>query len=272
MLRNEIDIIKTLESLGIMVDHKTGHLSYSEKYSPLKLDYELVLIRHGETYGNCGQITKDRKIDDKAVQSNVKDNNKRIFQGDIDEEINQLTENGKLQALNAAYNLENELLARLWIPDIVFHSPLKRAKETALPFIHRNLMQNRFFSLPEVREMKFGSWENRRICDFPHNDPCHSFYRDQNALIKSKEHDSQGENFCELIIRAKDVLKELNRKYPQKKIIIYTHSMFAAACCILLGKGQMNSKGYLMFDGKKPNGESYTIPHAVPVLLNLKKA
>jgi len=129
MLRNEVrasdpnfDHIKQkIESFGITVDSTTGHLFYTKKYSPMEINYELVLIRHGETYGNCGQITADGKIDVDAVKSNVKDSSKRIFQGDVDEEINQLTENGKYQARYAALQLENEFLTKFWIPDYVFY-------------------------------------------------------------------------------------------------------------------------------------------------------
>ena len=35
--------------------------------------------------------------------------------------------------------------------------------------------------------MSFGEWENKRVCDFNDEHPCHSFYRNQNALIKDFE-------------------------------------------------------------------------------------
>lgn len=265
-----------LSALGIEVDLKTGHLYYSKEYQPLILNYELVFIRHGETYGNCGQITSEGQIDPDAVKADLKDHKKRIFQGDIDEEINQLTELGKTQALNAAYLLENELLAKFWIPDIIFCSPLTRAKETALPFIKRNLLQNRFFFDSRLKEISFGAWENRRICDFDLKAECHTFYQNQNALIKSSEESKNGvekkaESFCDLLIRVNHFLQDLNEKYPKKKIIIYSHSMFGAACSILLGKGKINNdEHYIMFDGKQANGESCTLPHAVPFPLNFK--
>lgn len=267
-------VLQKLKSRGIEIDLKTGHLLYAKEFKPLILNYELVFIRHGETYGNCGQITAFGKIDQEAVKKGLKNPQNRIFQGDVDEEINQLTELGKSQALKAAYHLENELLAKLWMPDIIFYSPLTRAKETAIPFVNRNLLQNRFFCDPRLKEISFGSWENQRICDFNPEDECHSFYQNQNALIKAESKDCNGkiqqaESFCELLIRVHDFLSNLNEKHPKKKIIIYSHSMFGAACAILLGKGQVNKKeNYIMFDGKHPNGEPCALPHAVPLKLN----
>jgi len=95
-------------------------------------------------------------------------------------------------------------------------------------------MRPRFFSLPEAKEMKFGSWENRRICDFSYDDPSHSFYREQNALIKSKEPDSKGESFCELIIRANKVLEDLNKKHNREsKISLKIHFLIVKQRSVL---------------------------------------
>lgn len=271
----EVDKIKKLHSLGINVDRQTGHLSYSDKFIPLTLSCKLVFIRHGETYGNCGQATVDGKIDKLSVQNGFKNKDKRIFQGDVDTEINQLTENGKTQAISAAYQLEDDLLSKCWTPDIIISSPLRRAMDTAHPFVMRNLLMNRFFCDSRIKEISFGSWENRRICDFSPSDNCHSFYKNQNALIKSLSSSLQSgnspESFCDLLIRAYDFLHDINRKYPNKKIILYSHSMFGGACCILLGKGLVHKdKHYILFDGSSENGQSCVLPHAVPIVLNFK--
>lgn len=122
--------------------------------------------------------------------------------------------------------------------------------------------------------MSFGAWDNRRLADMNAENTCHLFYRNQNALIKQNGINGNGveqcaENFCELLLRAFRVLNDLNHDYANKKIIIFSHSMFGAACCILFGKGQKIENGeYLAFDGKRSNGEHYTMPYATPFILN----
>jgi broad specificity phosphatase PhoE len=262
-----------LRALGIVLDVTTGHLFYSKHFQPLKLNFELVFVRHGETYGNCGQSTASGAIDLSLVSSDTKNPDQRIFQGDVDTEINQLTTLGKSQADDAALKLEKELLRENWVPNIILHSPLSRAKMTGLPFVKRNNFHSIYVSHKGIREMSFGSWDNRRVCDFKPTDSCHTFYQTQHALVRNTSNDplKSSESFCDLLQRAHQTLMELNDKYPNAKIIMFSHSMFGAACCILLGKGQKIENGeYLAFDGKRSNGESYTMPHATPFHLNLE--
>lgn len=263
-----------LNDLGILVDDKTGHIRYHQNFLPVAYNFNLVFIRHGETYGNCGQSDANGQKDMRMIQSHIKNKNHRIFQGNVDSDINQLTKVGKIQALQAALKLENNMLRGSWKPDIIFYSILTRAKETGKPFVNRNNFQDRYVANTGIREICFGSWENRRICDMPPHDPCHLFYRDQNALVKSSGVDGNGnyqeaENFCELILRAYNVLLEIEKNFAEKNVVLFSHSMFGAACCILLGQGQTIEDGdYLAFDGKRPNGSSYVIPFATPLFLN----
>ena len=142
-----VNLQRKLFDLGINLDLATGHLFYRGHFKPLVVDFELVLVRHGETFGNCGQSTVTGKIDNALVKAGVKDNEKRIYQGNIDTEINQLTEFGKTQALAVAEELKTNFLQHNWQPDIVFTSPLSRAKDTAFHFISHNKFENRFVIL-----------------------------------------------------------------------------------------------------------------------------
>ena len=66
-----------------------------------------------------------------------------------------------------------------------------------------------------------------------------------------------------------DHVRPAEKDYAGKKIILFSHSMFGAACCILYGKArQVENERYLAFDGKSKNGEHYIMPNATPVLLN----
>jgi len=266
-----------LKKIGIKLDVHTGHLFYDRDFKAPSLNFELVFVRHGETYGNCGQGTSNGNVDYNLVNKNLKDVHKRIFQGDVDNDINQLTEYGRQQACNAAKKLKDNLLKNGWKPDIIFSSPLKRARQTALPFITENNFESRFIIHSGIKEMSFGAWDNCRVDCMRENDPCHSFYREQHALVKCSGKNAHGlyqeaENFCDVLLRAQNVLKNISIEYHGKKILMFSHSMFGAACCILAGKGQKIESGeYLAFDGKRQDGSFYIMPHAEPFFLNFGK-
>lgn len=264
-------LTQSLKNIGIRVDAHSGNIFYTSSFQPLQIDFELVFVRHGETFGNAGLITSEGFIDDKVK----KNHENRIFQGNIDGPINQLTLLGEQQAINAAVKLENELLAQGWIPDIILHSPLQRAKATGLPFVKRNGFEEKYFELASITEMSFGSLENRRVCDIPAENQAHSFYKKQNALVKCPGEDVHGlwrdaENFCQVLLRARHTLQALNEQFKDKKIVMFSHSMFGAACCIIMGQGNLIEHGdYLAFDGARSDGTSYTMPNATPFLLNV---
>lgn len=262
-----------LEKLGIIVESGTGHLRYASHFTPLKLSCSLIFVRHGETYGNCGQSLNNATIDKKMVKIGVKNHGYRIYQGNVDEEINQLTTLGQQQAEEVALKIEKNFFHQGWEPDAILHSPLSRAKETGIPLIKRNNLWARFHVNNKIREMSFGAWDNRRICDIPPDDSCHLFYKDQNSLVKKSGVNGnnvyqEGENFCEVIVRANQALQEINHLYTRKRVILFSHSMFGAACLILLGKAQkIECDDYLAFDGKRNDGTHYAMPHAQPFIL-----
>lgn len=263
------NVKQNLENLGILLNDKTGHIRYARTFIPLVLNYELLLVRHGETYGNCGQITAVGEIDHQKVQAEVKDKARRIFQGNVDHAVNQLTPYGRLQADAVAKQLEDDFVVRGWVPDIIFHSPLTRAHETGLPFVQQQRLQARYVVHEQLREMSFGAWENRRVCDLPDTHPGHLLYKEQNALVVESGldvhgHYQRGECFAETLLNASTVLKQLNEEYAKKRVIFFSHSLFGAACGILLGKGRLvEDKSYLAFDGV-----NYLLPHATPIAMN----
>lgn len=269
--------MRILNSMGIIVNSDTGELRYADEFKPLMLGFELVFIRHGETFGNCGQVTRDGQIDFDMVASNRRDHECRIFQGNVDREINQLTERGKDQAKEVAKKLTESYIDKLWVPDHVLVSPLTRAMETAQPFIDQHGYLDRVIIHHGIVEQSFGAWENRRVCDFKPDDKCHLFYKNQNALVKQDGNDEysahqEAENFCDVLVRANRILTELNKLHPGKKIVMFSHSMFGAACCILLHKGQtFENSNYLAFDGKKSDGTYYTMPNATPFEMNVSE-
>lgn len=267
-----IDLQRNLKKIGILVDVQTGHLFYGPEFKPLNPNFKLAFVRHGETYGNCGQSTAAGTIDHELVKQGIKNREKRVYQGNVDAEINQLTLHGKKQADELALTLEKQLLAKNWEPDVIFYSPLNRAKETGLPFVERNRFHTRYLPHEGIKEMQFGAWENRRICDIELENPCHLFYLTQHALVKNSGINANGlyqtgECFCEVLLRAHQVLCEFKQTHGDKKILIFSHSMFGAACRILFGQGQkIENDEYLAFDGKRKDGTYYAIPFTTPIL------
>ena len=258
-----------LGNLNINIDFNTGRLSYGKGFSPLNLDYELIFVRHSETYGNAGLSDSHGKIDP-TIKIGISSN--RVFQGNVDEDINQLTERGEEQARIAAHEMFDSGLR----PDIIFHSPLQRAKKTGVPFVELLISNNidcEYIELSSIREMSFGMWENRRVSDMPSDHVCHQFYQQQNALIKEDGTNVHGnfyeaENFYDVMLRAHQALISLNEKYAGRRILMYSHSMFGAACCILMGIGNeitMGNEKYLAFDG------AGIMPHCKPILLSSHK-
>lgn len=262
-----------LSKLNILLDMRSGNIEYSHSFRPFKLNFDLIFVRHGETYGNAGQTTKTGTIDEIAVKNGIRDTHKRIFQGNVDSTINQLTAKGKIQAQYAAERIKSELIDKGWHADVILSSPLKRAQETATIFSEK--YHTKDISIHEgLCEISFGSWDNRRICDLDATDKCHLFYLKQNALVKETGLNGHGqmqtgENFCELLLRVKRLLCELNDEFSTKNIIMFSHSMLGAACAILLGKGTfIEDSHYLAFDGTRSNGTPYTIPYATPIIFH----
>src|SRR5437868_10798574 len=176
MSLNAVQMKNQLQALGIVLDINSGNILYAKDFAPLRLNCDIVFVRHGVTFGNCGQSTVNGTINYNAVKSSIKDNEKRIYQGNVDTEINQLSAEGIKQAEEAAHKLQSELLDQGWIPDVILLSPLKRAKDTALPFVKANHFENRCVIHQGIREMSFGSWDNRRVCDISPTNSCHLFY------------------------------------------------------------------------------------------------
>ncbi|KTD18782.1 bifunctional RNase H/acid phosphatase [Legionella lansingensis] len=267
LIQNNEFFINLLADLGILVDKITGHLYYMKSFKPLKLCVEVIFVRHGETYGNCGQVTADGTIDREMVNADIINQEHRVFQGSADTEINQLTKRGEEQALSLAQKL-NEICIDNWKPDVILASPSTRAIKTALPFIQLWDYSVLPLIYKGVREISFGTWENKRLCDFHRSHSCYLFSQHQHALIKAESiaQYPNAENFAELIFRAYSVLHELNTTFTKKRVIIFSHTLFGAACLIVLGKGQYyEGHEYLAFDGRRKDGSYYTMPNAEPV-------
>lgn len=116
----EQDLARTranLASLGVQVDD-AGHLRYAPDFKPTAMDFQLVIVRHGETYGNCGLGTANGEIDYERVRLNEKSSERRIFQGNTDFSLNRLNSVGNKQASRVAEILNARYVSTGWFPDV----------------------------------------------------------------------------------------------------------------------------------------------------------
>ena len=127
------------------------------------------------------------------------------------------------------------------------------------------------FKIDGVREMNFGVIDNRQVKDPDIADnPCHRFYREQDALWQA---DGDGsESFSSMLLRASSVLKGINdiiSESGEKNIIVFSHSMFGAACSVLTGNGivmESEEGPHIAFDKS-----GVTFPHCTPTVLHVHK-
>ena len=84
------------------------------------------------------------------------------------------------------------------------------------------VFENRYVVHNGIKQMSFGAWENRRICDIDSENVCHLLYLAQNSLVKESGINchgiyQNGECFCEILLKAHKIFVELNQVYPRKK-------------------------------------------------------
>lgn len=140
-------------------------------------------------------------------------NDKDLLQGMIDIS---LSEKGLEQSRKLADRLKNETI------DMIYHSPLTRAKETAEEV-------NRFHNVPMEAidgfvEMDMGEWEGRNFFQVieEHPDVYQQWIYDQDGGMPG------GESFNQVYQRVKTGVEELLAS-PYSNILVVTHAMVSRA-------------------------------------------
>lgn len=131
-----------------------------------------------------------------------------LVQGDTE---SMLTEYGKEQAAEIGKKLENYHF------DFVFSSPLSRAYQTA-----EIIIQNRLPIMIDERlnERDYGDFEGQTREEFDFK----GYWNFDNNLKEN-----HGESVQLLCMRVDDFLKDIKEKYPDKNILVVTHSGVARA-------------------------------------------
>ena len=120
-----------------------------------------------------------------------------------------LTITGKLQAIKTGIKLADKKI------DIVLSSPLSRAIKTAKLITTQNIIID-----PRLIERSYGKFEGQKKSHFPYKD-----YWNYHKNLS----DNEVESVKEILKRAEQLIKDLKKKYPDKTILLVTHSGFARA-------------------------------------------
>lgn len=158
---------------------------------------KLYFLRHGETDWNV----------------------KRLVQGSTDIPLN---EYGRYLAKETAKGFKEIVI------DVVYTSPLIRAKETAqLVLVDQNPL---YMDEPRIREMGFGAYEGMCISGpdkSPKSPEFNKFFEDTVNFVPTKG----GETMKELMDRTGDFLNEIykNKELEDKNIMISTHGVTMTA-------------------------------------------
>ena len=200
----------------------------------------------------------------------------RFWQGVSDEDINKLSEQSKLQAIESAkdyygfllrnhFSNQKNLLVK-FLADGYLHiisSPLSRAYDTAVAFskvIEYETGINISVSIDSGTYEQHGG-----ICENKHYDEVSPLEREiwdriraSNATAKFEE----GESFLDLVGRAYSVLDSFNKKISRSNIVfLFCHKIFMSALKTVSADGSiLESDGKVKFFTKSPYGALMKIP------------
>lgn len=132
-------------------------------------------------------------------------NKQKLIQGRIDNPLNEVgRENSKLAASKIAS------LNIVW--DEFLSSPLKRAYETAQIIKNELNFNKEIIIIPNLTEREFGELEGKKVCQ--------ENYKLMEQGVKGLE------MLPELQNRAVNTIKEIYKTFPDKNVLVATHSQF----------------------------------------------
>jgi len=225
---------------GILLNKSTGRVKLAEEEPAVNIEFDLWLVRHGETEGNVI---------------------KGIFQGAVDEEINQLNRNGRKQARDAAKALFKNLSHKAKTGDVVvMSSRFARAKDMAKNFA-RLIKKGTGLDIPILEEelaaeMSFGVIDNKIPDQL--TDEQRAFVARYRQGLDATAVPEGGENFINVLSRSRDLLIKLNKLYKGKTVVLFGHGIQTSAIRALLGdKTLLDASGQIDWREKMiPNGSS----------------
>ena len=188
---------------------------------------KFILIRHGETYANVLYETDDR-----------------ILIGALDNELTQLNEKGKQQAIKTKSQLEHLQI------DEIYCSDLGRTKETAsIIFPEREIHYTAL-----LRERSLGSDEGKRVKDLFVNEDAWKFHvnsETDNLEQRLSKRVFDGENYLMVMDRCRQFLNQFDCS-KDKTIAVVAH--FHLIRCMIYVLTQIEYS-LSMFDLIIPNAQ-----------------
>ena len=234
----------------IILDKRTGRIRFNGDVPVLTPTFIFLAERHGQTYGNQN----------------------RVYTGSIEGPMSQLAPEGKEQAKKGAallleYPEIKEAIDR-GEKVVIATSELQRTPDTAAPFIEilkkaggkiDYIFDDNLRKLANEMDGGEGSHKQNSQMSAEELTILEGLKAGLNATLKFED----GENFLDLLIRAKKWLDQLNMLYPGRTVVLFGHGTFLSAVRILLGDNQMtDDTGHLTW-----NWDTRLLPNATPVLL-----
>ncbi|MFL6673186.1 MAG: histidine phosphatase family protein [Massilia sp.] len=175
-----------------------------------KWPQEIWLVRHGQSAGNVA-----RDVAEAAAGLHIE-----IAERDVDVPLSELGVR-QSQALAAWFSA----LPAKHRPNVVLHSPYRRAAETARIVMERiepdSLVAVQ--SDERLREKEFGILDRLTTHGIAHKYP--ELYEQRQHVGKFYFRPPGGESWCDVILRLRSVLDTLTREYCRERVLIVAHQV-----------------------------------------------
>ncbi len=186
----------------------------------MKLNNKYYILRHGEALSNV----------------------KNVISSWPEKFKNPLTKKGRKQVKEAVKKLKNTCAEQGRSIDLIFASGILRARQTAE--IIGNALKIKLKFDKRLREISFGIFNSKSI-----NVWGNYFKKEEKSIRNSPPN---AETYSEVLIRVFDFLKEIDKKYKRKNILIISHQ-----CPLWLLENKV--KGFSLKEGLIKNPEEKRI-------------
>jgi broad specificity phosphatase PhoE len=174
-----------------------------------KWPQEIWLVRHGQSAGNVA-----RDLAEAAAARHIE-----IAERDVDVPLSELgvRQSEALASWFAALPDKHR-------PNVVLHSPYRRAMETAAAVIQRLERASLSVQVDErLREKEFGILD--RLTTHGIADKYPELYEQRQHVGKFYFRPPGGESWCDVILRLRSVLDTLTREYCRERVLIVGHQV-----------------------------------------------
>jgi broad specificity phosphatase PhoE len=174
-----------------------------------KWPQEIWLVRHGQSAGNVA-----RDAAEAAAARHIE-----IAERDVDVPLSELGVR-QSQALGSWF----AALPPDQRPNVVLHSPYRRAIETAALLMTRLEREGLTVQVDErLREKEFGILDRLTTHGIAHKYP--ELYEQRQHVGKFYFRPPGGESWCDVILRLRSVLDTLTREYCRERVLIVGHQV-----------------------------------------------